>query len=214
MAMSDTLSEGQGVCVCESQMTLRIRKSPLLMGAGPDAVAAAFRAVHRANRHLPADDRVAVSLPDLNDARGFAGVGDVIRVFGTSTALTRVAEELSQLREHRLFEVSEITPVTAEPDSPGTAFTRSRSGEKSSEAGVERARRRFADRHAEGGKAWRERKHRKGRFDRGGVFVRVSEVRLQIAPRARPFTGTVRVSTYGLSPATAETGLPLTLGAA
>lgn len=211
--MVNALSEGQGVCRCENQITFRIRKSPLLMGAGPDAAAAAFRAVHRANRRSPADDRVAISLPDLNGARGFAGVGDVVRVFGTAAALARVSEELSQLREHRLFEVSDVSPVSAPAGSPGTAFVRSRSGEKSSEAGIERSRRRFGQRHAEDGKPWKERRRSKGRFDRSGVFIRLSEVRLQISVQGRPFTGTVLVNTYGLSPSTADAGLPLVLEA-
>lgn len=165
------------------------------MGLGVGIVEDVFQAVHSTNRNSPDTDRLGLDLPAMVAGTPTARMGRVVTIHGSPGALARV------LRDSRITKALEKGQAILQGPAPleepvGFALRRIRRGEKTTEAGLARARRRV---EARGG-VWQDRPHRgedsharRGRTIRigasGGVLLEIERV---------PMPPHGDVSTYGL----------------
>lgn len=212
----DHLSAGQGRCICAARTLLQPSQAVLQTGSAADVFRDMLTAVHQVNRHGPYDDRIAIGFPGLVAARGLLALGREIEAYGSEGALERLLAHDLVMRAARrdMIEMPEIHETWIDERETGTAFIRSRTGEKSTPAGLARAQRRFLKRAEGTDREWVERRHRGARLRRELPFFHASGCRVTFEAVAMPCAAEILVSTYGLSAKGTAMGLPIVLAGA
>lgn len=210
MREAEVLSMGQGWCDCTAVLPLRIAPDVLEMDGAPDILAAVMQCLHHVNRRNLQDARIAVDFPGLDVSRpGFDRIGHRIHLFGGRAALDILLADkrFSGLVQSGKLLTSGLTDVDQRP-SPGRILVRDQQGSKSTPAGLARARRRVERR----GGTWEDRDHCGSGLapvGRRPPFLEIGERKLVFRAVELPFTGRVRVSTYGIADSSAASGLPV-----
>lgn len=208
--VTDTLTVGQGRCVCSAFLSLFPAQDVMEMGGGPQVLEAAAHAVHHVNRRGDAGDRIAIGFSGFDmGARGFNRLGRGIVAFGSNEALKRLQEdpEIVRLTSRGLLSPARVTPVDTDA-TEGVAFRRCQRMGKANAGGIARAERRRVKR---GGIALERQPDAQAVREvmKNTLSLKIGKQRLDIRPVQARFTGEVIVSTYGFASSECEGSLPL-----
>jgi hypothetical protein len=126
------LNSGQGRCQGTARLLIRPTVSAIELGAGPDIITSAVKAVHHLNRHAPLDDFVAIALTGMRKGREGVLPGHELELIGSRDALTQfLALEGAQLLfRRRMIGTTAVRDLTLTPGTVGAAYVRDRSCEK------------------------------------------------------------------------------------
>lgn len=144
-ALSDVknLSIGCGLCTPDQRLLIRPFPEMIALGIMPDVLRAVFSAVHRVNRKAFEDQRLALTLPEMDHGYGIHKLGSRIVVFGTTSLLDRVADDkdLMRLVDRGAFKIRR-REVDCSPGDPGCFLVRSRDREPTTDQSLSRQQRR------------------------------------------------------------------------
>lgn len=190
----------RGLCPRTHVLALYLPSDVIEMGVAPDVFQAVFAAVHSTNRNSPDEDRLALDLPGFSpDAQGALRMGRKVFVYGSQEALGRVSRD-GRLTRAVLSGQAIAQPIRPITDDDGIfGLKRIRQGEKSTPAGLARARRRLEKR----GGTWEERPHHGAGMNGGWAgtsFIDMGDNRRVEFIRA-PAHLPLNVSTYGMTAA-------------
>ena len=126
------LNAGQGLCVARARLLIRPARAAIELGAGGDALAAALRAVHHANRHGSTADFIAIAFPQMRMGRETMLPGNDLELVGSevSLAVFLALEGVKTLQRRGMIEPHEIADSFAEVGQVGAAYVRDRACEK------------------------------------------------------------------------------------
>ena len=126
------LNAGQGLCVARARLLIRPARAAIELGAGGDALAAALRAVHHANRHGSTADFIAIAFPQMRMGRQTMMPGNDLELLGSEASLAAflALEGVQTLQRRKMIENHEIVDSFAEVGQAGAAYVRDRACEK------------------------------------------------------------------------------------
>lgn len=191
--MADPLASGTGARSARASVLLSLTPLAAEAGHSAEAVRAVFAAAHAVNRGAADGRRVAIDLPGLRPgAEGLDRLGGEIALYADADLIDAV---LADKRISRLVRSGALASRRTDGAPQTHGLVRERRGEKSTAAGLARARRRVERR----GGTWEDRPHRGGGLtgrDPGAVFVTLDE-RVRLVLRRRPVSAGDVVSGYG-----------------
>lgn len=194
------LSQSGGTCPFTHYRDFSVMPDVREMRMGHRVMERVAQAVHSANRRPQKQGQMlALDLPEYDAKRiGTDMMGGVIRVMGDATDIERLTTDARVIQE---LTSGRLRDCGLREGNHMFALRRVRRGEKTTEAGAERTRRRFekrADKHPEG---WVVRAHR-GKFMmdflEGASFLNFDDNR-RITFVRTPVTETNKFSTYGMT---------------
>lgn len=202
-----SLNAGQGLCPATACVLIKPVQAVIELGALPDVMNTALWAVHSANRTGPADDFIAVALPEMRTSWRGTQTGTSIVLTGSEQALARyiASDRISTLMRRGMIVSPEITEPVMEIGDECAAYVRDRGIEKHT-TGWEARNRRRAERR---GKLL-GRKQKRDAISSDAVAIRYGDVTLHVRRVVGILTGEpLDVSTYGFSLASAPAVLPV-----
>ncbi|MCY4463258.1 MAG: hypothetical protein OXC26_23085 [Albidovulum sp.] len=202
-----SLNEGRGRCPGTARLVIRPVQAVIELGAGPDVLSRTLNAVHHANRRGPAEDFIAVALPQMRMGRNCMLPGHEIELIGSKISLMTLLglEGIVLLKRRGMLADTEIEEADVEPGMPGAAYVRDRAGEKRTPGWIRRSQARAARRGKPVGKPVKARGNDLSilalHYDRAVVHVRAQAGKVGDAP--------IMVGTYGFSQASEPAVLPV-----
>lgn len=192
--MNTSLVSGKEICSQEVHATVRILPVAYSLGEGAAITRGIFDAVHQTNRTL-SSDRVMLDLPNFDPQKeGIQRLGDSIVVAGPHDAVRNILESKTFTRWQQTGAVNVTLDVVPPPLEHG--LKRNRTGEKSTKAAKERAKRRQERK----GATWTPREHQGASLPAisdGVAFITVGNGK-KIAFTRTTSEAYPMVSTYGL----------------
>lgn len=211
---TDACSSGLGVCTPSHVLVIRPAAATLELGAYPDLLNGVFGAVHRVNRRMASDARVAICLPDAKNGKGMMSIGERIVLMGSDALLRSVLEDddLSRLRARGMF-AGRVREHDVSDVETGSVLSRSRQIEKHLLDGAAARRARRAVRRAEHillSAGTHQKAPKPGIPSRTSGFVILKPgLRIDLISGRSAWEGReILVTTYGLSPMSRPAVLP------
>lgn len=201
------LNTGQGRCQGTARLLMRPVRAVIELGAAGDALTAALRAVHHANRHGSEEDFIAVAFPTMKMGRETMLSGDDLELIGSEVSLNAFLglEGVITLKRRGMLEEAEIGEVFTELGMVGAAYIRDRTCEKHTPGWIRRSEARAARRGKSVGKQVKPRDH-----DPKTLVLKNGDTVLHVREVVGEFTDApLMVSTYGLSGASMPAMLPV-----
>jgi len=207
--MTHTLNSGLGTCRGSHRLLIRPVLAAISLGATPDVINGALKAIHRINRNGDPTDFIATALPLMGSYKGRMFTGYELEAVGSEQVLLQLlnADVLKMMNRRGMLEPMMVKPVLVETGEPGVAFVRNRHVEKLSPGWLRRT-----ERHALkqgktlGPKAFGKREYAKEDV----VSLSYGEALLHVAQRPGTYAGEkIMVSTYGFSTMASPAILPI-----
>jgi hypothetical protein len=202
-----TLETGTGICFPSHQLSIRPVPAVIELGALPDLIHTTLNAVHHANRHGAADDRIAVALPDMHVQRGVARPGSEVVLFGTQAVLDRclALQGIQLLARRGMVRDLEIVDVFGQTGERGTAYIRDRQAARRSPGAVRRAQARAERRGVQFSNEIETKPASQAilALHFGSAVVHIREIEAEVAE------GPLPIGTYGFSSIGAPAVLPI-----
>ena len=202
------LNSGKGGGRGPPRLLIRPTRSAEELGAGPDALTAAVRAVHHLNRHASPDDFVAIALTGMRQGRDGVLPGHELELIGSREALTRFLslEGVQLLLRRRMIGPNAPQDLTLSLGAVGAAYVRDRAAEKLNSGWARRA----AARSERNGLAFSTKPGSRQHRPDDTALIRLGQTPLRVREVIGAVTGEdLIVSTYGLSYGGAPAILPV-----
>ena len=201
------LNVGQGRCQGTARLLLKPVRDVIELGAAPDVLSAAIRAVHHANRKGLQDDFIAIAFPTMRQGRVAMLPGYEIELVGSHKSLAAFLEleGIVKLARRGMLEPTEIGEVFVEVGATAAGYLRDRSSEKHTAGWIRRSKARAERRGKPLGKHVLAKRH-----DPKILTIKNDDVVLHIREVIGVYSGTpLMVSTYGLSSVSVPAILPV-----
>lgn len=210
------LNEGGGLCRPEAQLEIFASQEALELGAGLDAMAAAFKSLHALNRHAGGEGYLAAALPQFGQQKsekpgGGLRCGSHFVAVGSKRAIEALAgfDVIRRSVLRGLIDPCDPEEIFVEEGDTCAAWYRDRRPERATPAG----RKRRAQRHERLGYTPFEEKAFSS-FTGSYASMKIGKVTTFVGMTKGIWTGEeIRVSTYGLCSRTAPAFLPVAVEA-
>lgn len=201
------LNIGLGMCQGSARLLIRPTRAAIELGAASDVLTAAMRAVHHSNRHGKPDDFIAMAFPTMHMGRNVMLPGNELELIGSGPSLTSFLslEGIKKLTRREMIILPEIDEVYYDVGMMGAAYVRDRQTAKHTAGWIRRSIARAERRGKPLGQSVVTKEN-----DPKVLMLRCGDTVLHIKEIVAPYTtGSLMVTTYGLSSTTSPAVLPV-----
>jgi hypothetical protein len=196
--MERVLNSGPGICQGTHRLVVKPVLAAISLGATPDVMNGALKAIHRINRNGDPADFVAAAFPLMGNHAGSMFTGHELEAIGSESVLQALLDSdiMKMMARRGMLEAIHVSPVIVERGQMGASYTRVRSPVKHTAGWVRRTTARAERRGKALGKPVAVRQ-----YDSSGLLsLTYGDAVLHVAESLSVYMGgEIQVNTYGFS---------------